>query len=186
MNIGIYSIQHISGKLYVGQSFDIDSRLKAHRYLLNRNDHHCKHLQHAWNKYGPSQFTKQQIICCSLEDLDVYEDLVFSTTPRYLLYNTQLKSRAGYIKDDATKTKISNTLKGRIRGPMSAETAGKISKALSKKHIIATNGAQILHFHSMASVKETLDISIQTVWNCLNGRQRQSKGWFFTQTSPNF
>ncbi len=54
---GIYMIQHISsGKKYVGRSKRIITRFSQHRVSLRRGVHFNKYLQHAWTKYGESDF----------------------------------------------------------------------------------------------------------------------------------
>ncbi len=57
MTIGIYQIQNkISGKVYIGQSQDVEYRLKDHLRLLKNNKHPNVHLQNSFNKHGESNF----------------------------------------------------------------------------------------------------------------------------------
>lgn len=57
MNSGIYKIINLlDGNLYIGSSININKRFKYHLYLLQKNKHHSKHLQNAWNKYGKNNF----------------------------------------------------------------------------------------------------------------------------------
>lgn len=58
MNIGaIYKITNIiNGKFYIGSAVDFDKRKKIHLYHLQKNSHHNKILQKAWNKYGIDSF----------------------------------------------------------------------------------------------------------------------------------
>ncbi|WEG18630.1 GIY-YIG nuclease family protein [Alkalihalophilus pseudofirmus] len=54
---GIYEIKNnLNNKVYVGSAVDIFTRWKNHINNLNRNTHHSKHLQNAWNKYGGGNF----------------------------------------------------------------------------------------------------------------------------------
>ena len=54
---GIYQIINIvNGKRYVGSAVDIEKRFKDHLFLLNKNNHHSRYFQNAWNKYGNSAF----------------------------------------------------------------------------------------------------------------------------------
>jgi group I intron endonuclease len=54
---GIYLIRHIAtGRAYVGSSVDFDARQRAHQRLLRRGQHHSRHLQQAWDKYGADAF----------------------------------------------------------------------------------------------------------------------------------
>lgn len=53
MTIGIYQIKNkINGKVYIGQSINIEKRLKRHLNDLRKLKHRNQHLQNAFNKYG--------------------------------------------------------------------------------------------------------------------------------------
>jgi group I intron endonuclease len=57
MWFSIYFITNIiDGKFYVGSSKNYKTRWSVHLNLLKNNNHHCKYLQHAWNKYGGENF----------------------------------------------------------------------------------------------------------------------------------
>jgi len=56
--IGIYKIEClVNGKLYIGQSKNIEGRFRQHTGKLNRRKHFNSYLQRAWNKYGEGSFT---------------------------------------------------------------------------------------------------------------------------------
>ncbi len=58
MSCGIYRIRNIvNGKFYVGQAVDFKHRWSGHKFLLEKVDHHAKHLENAWYQYGPDKFT---------------------------------------------------------------------------------------------------------------------------------
>lgn len=53
----IYKIRNVvNNKFYVGSTKNTKIRFQQHRRRLRRGDHHCKHLQAAWNKYGEDAF----------------------------------------------------------------------------------------------------------------------------------
>lgn len=89
--IGIYKIKNqVNGKIYIGQSINIEQRWYNHRNELN-GDRHCNgHLQAAWNKYGEENFIFEIIEECILKDIDNKEkywiDFYNSTNPN-LGYN---------------------------------------------------------------------------------------------------
>lgn len=54
---GIYLIiNKVNNKTYIGSSCDIKRRWRHHRQNLKKGNHHCVHLQRAWNKHGESNF----------------------------------------------------------------------------------------------------------------------------------
>lgn len=54
---GIYEIRNTTnGHRYIGSSVNIKQRWTDHKKRLKRGDHHCSHLQNAWNKYGRRVF----------------------------------------------------------------------------------------------------------------------------------
>jgi len=62
----IYSITNITNdKRYIGETMDVERRLKEHEEDLNNNKHHSYKLQQAWNTYGAESF-KFEVI----EELD--------------------------------------------------------------------------------------------------------------------
>jgi|SRR5690554_6146055 len=70
MLCGIYVIKNIlNGKIYVGSSVDIDKRWVRHKRELRKGQHHNKHLQSAYTKYGVENFTYDVIHECSPENL---------------------------------------------------------------------------------------------------------------------
>ncbi len=53
----IYKIINlVNGKFYVGSTVKHKDRFRCHRNRLRTNQHHAKHLQAAWNKYGEQNF----------------------------------------------------------------------------------------------------------------------------------
>lgn len=73
--IGIYKITNlVNNKIYIGQSKDVEHRIKDHISGLNHNKGHNPHLQNAWNKYGENNFKFEVIhILDSEDDLDYWE-----------------------------------------------------------------------------------------------------------------
>ena len=89
--MGIYMILNkTNGKIYIGQSVDIQARFKAHKNELNHNKHHNKHLQSAWNKDCEENF--EFIILCECEqnklnEFEQYYILTLDATNPEVGYN---------------------------------------------------------------------------------------------------
>jgi len=61
----IYKIINIvNGKFYLGSSIKIKKRKSTHFSKLKHNNHHCIHLQRAYNKYGKDNFIFEIINSC--------------------------------------------------------------------------------------------------------------------------
>lgn len=59
----------IDGKVYIGSTKDLYSRLGDHFKGLFGNYHNNRHLQFAWNKYGAENFTYKIVQFTSIENL---------------------------------------------------------------------------------------------------------------------
>ena len=71
---GIYQIKCLSNnKIYIGSSINIYQRWKNHKWNLNKNTHHSKHLQNCWNKYGESNFEFKILLICDQHNNLFYE-----------------------------------------------------------------------------------------------------------------
>jgi len=88
--IGIYGILNkINGKMYVGQSVNINSRFIRHRYHLNKGVHINVHLQRAWDKYGLDAFEFKVLAECEANELDVIEEQQANEVPIYVVQHRQ-------------------------------------------------------------------------------------------------
>ena len=55
--IGIYAIRNTkNGKMYIGESIDIEKRWKNHQEHLYNGNHHSYKLQSEWDKSRNNQF----------------------------------------------------------------------------------------------------------------------------------
>ena len=139
--IGIYKITNkLNGKVYIGQSRDIDARWRQH---INAKDKFAIH--NAIKKYGEENFKFEVLLECPADMLNVWErDMIalYDCMSPYG-YNlteggegckcseeTRLKLsniRKGKHFSEETKHKISESMKGKKRQPFSAETKKKMS-----------------------------------------------------------
>lgn len=107
---GIYLIKNIvNEKSYVGQSQDMNRRIKAHIRDLNRNAHCNPHLQKAWGKYGKDAFVFSVLEECPIELLNEREMYYIAKTDSFSSgYNMNMGggSSLGYRHTDETKRKL--------------------------------------------------------------------------------
>lgn len=72
---GIYKITNkVNGKIYIGQSSNLIGRWVKHKNFLKNDNHHNRHLQAAWNKYGEDNFIFEVIEECDIDELDDKEN----------------------------------------------------------------------------------------------------------------
>ena len=70
MGCGIYMITNIiNGKIYVGSSIDIKTRIMKHKYMLRRNKHVNQYLQSSFNKHSENSFIFEKLENCEFNDL---------------------------------------------------------------------------------------------------------------------
>jgi len=111
---GIYSITNkVNGKIYIGQSQNIEFRWFQHKNNLNKNKHVNTHLQNAWNKYGEDNFE-----FCIVEESE--ENLNEKEKHYIKLYNSNAElygynltsGGEGYSLNDDVKSRISISKRG--------------------------------------------------------------------------
>ena len=157
--IGIYKITNkVNGKSYIGQSNNIERRLKEHKYISSESN---KSLKRAYKKYGKDNFEFSILEECKLEELDEKEIYYINTLkPEYnrtiggngsanhivtneLKELLRIKGKQQWQKltDEQKQKIIINNLKGQPKGhKVSLETREKLricnlGKKQSKKTI---------------------------------------------------
>jgi group I intron endonuclease len=121
---GIYYIQHIaSGRTYVGSSYKIEHRWRAHKTSLQNNRHRNKFLQSAWNKYGAGAFQFSVVAECSRHELFSLEQMHLERIPKKDRYNfgdcAECPAR-GYRHTSEAKRKIAAASKQMWEDPLKA------------------------------------------------------------------
>jgi group I intron endonuclease len=132
---GIYWIfNKLNGKCYIGQSVNCESRLRSHRYSLNKNIHRNSYLQRAWNKYGEENFKFEILEECASEELDKLELEWLNYLGGYDDNETyNLGPICGGTVSEKTKEKLrqlnlnmSNSVKDRIRSTVKQHWANGV------------------------------------------------------------
>ena len=131
--IGIYKITSPSGKVYIGQSINIEKRWKLHKGMYY--SHGISKIYNSLKKYGPENHKFEIIEECSIEQLDereIYWVNYYNSIKEGL--NISLGGEGGNMTEE-TKQKISKAKKDHIcyQNP---ERGNKISQKLKgRKHI---------------------------------------------------
>lgn len=131
---GVYSIVHVaSGKRYVGSTTAILAyRWTEHRWALRAGRHHNRHLQYAWNKYGPTAFIFEVLERCPTELTLAREEFWISffcacdPAKGYNLCGARRNS-LGVKRTAETRLKMSLSQKGRR---LTAEHRARLSEAM--------------------------------------------------------
>lgn len=160
LEVGIYKITSPSGKVYIGQSRDINKRWTQYVSLNCKGQ---KRLYKSFNKYGASEHSFEIVEICLFEELNDRERhwqdhysvtgkeglngclVDTSTLPR--VYSQEVKdkirqSKLGKKQSEETRKKITEARKGKYIGESapnfgnkhSAETKSKMSKAHKGKY----------------------------------------------------
>jgi group I intron endonuclease len=164
MTVGIYQIRNIlDGKVYVGQSQNIEQRWRLHRSVLTRAKHANKHLQCAWNKYGQSSFVFEILEICLIENLTTQEQFWLDTKYAYRRnsgYNLGLCADSptrGRSPSVETRAKISLAGKGKahtveVRTKMSTAHRGVPLSPEHCAHITAGQKGRIVTVETRAKM----------------------------------
>ena len=129
---GVYEIQNgITGRMYVGSSVNIRERGVQHVRDLNKGVHRCKHLQHAWNKYGSGSFVFVVLELCEVNRLVSQENAwMVSRNVFKNGYNTYTSSATGrgyrqsieHVRN-RTMHRVGSTLPDNVRQAVSKSNA---------------------------------------------------------------
>ncbi len=128
---GIYIITClINGKVYVGRSVSVLSRLGGHKSKLKENKHANIYLQRAWNKYGEEKFSFELLEEWDIEFLPSMETWwinILNSTNRDSGYNLALPNHKKVgLASEETKKKMS---KNSLRKPWTVEQRAKFLKS---------------------------------------------------------
>jgi len=131
--IGIYSITSPDGKVYIGQSWDINDRWSAHR----KGSKHCKKLIESLLKFGCENHIFK--VCHELPKdteqsvLNKYEQLYMDAFRDVGIELLNLREGGGRGRhSEESKLRMSNSNKGRI---ISEEAKAKMSLAKKGKRL---------------------------------------------------
>lgn len=177
---GIYCIENlINHKKYIGQSIDIYSRWKHHRYLLNRGIHDNKKLQNAWDKYGNDNFLFYIIQENEVLELDDWEKYYINLYDSYKNgYNKDLGGKSNKIITEETRSKMSNRMRNLTEDECEKYRRGQHSRPIYQ---INMNGEIIKEWYGAREASKKLNFSQSSIFECLHHTRWTYRGyiWLF-------
>lgn len=194
MSIGIYVITSPSNKIYVGQSWNIESRKKAYQYLK------CKDQPRIYNsllKYGWSSHTFESIFelrsDISQEWLNYWEQFFmdYYRSEGYELLNLkEAGSNGKHSEITILKMKKLKTKFNGMRGKKLSEEVIQKMKAAQKNHKPThfksveqydLKGNLLATHDTMRSAAKTVNGSHNCISGVCSGLRKHHKGFFWKQ-----
>jgi group I intron endonuclease len=195
--IGIYKITSPSGKVYIGQSIDIEKRFK---YYKRKSCNGQTILLRSFNKYGVENH-KFEILCeCEIFELNqkerYYQDLysVLENGLNCILTKTNDKSGVGVKHTEETKLKISIANTGKIKsietrlllsknkigntiwvGRKHNENTKKLMSENSKSRSMLLDLNTGVFYYSMSEYCNLYNLKISTLYTQLSGKRKKNK-----------
>lgn len=194
--IGIYIIKNTAnGKVYIGQSVDVEYRICNHFSCLKHNRHDNEHMQRSYN-VDPDAFSWDLLCECKESELDEKEIQYIkdynSTDPQYG-YNRSYGGQQYHRATLETRRKMSESKKGKkfteehckkigianSRRRLSEETKRKIASHRGKAVLqYSLDDEFIMRHESVKAAAEYVGLkSRNSIRNVINGICEQSAGF---------
>jgi hypothetical protein len=129
METGIYRLRFSDGSCYLGSSTRASKRMANHLWTLQNGEHYNAAVQSAWGRHNA--VSCEMVLICREEDLLFYEQLCLDGLNPSLNHN--LAGRSSEPPSEATRLKMSLSMKGENTRPRTQEWKEKISKTLLER-----------------------------------------------------
>jgi group I intron endonuclease len=155
--IGIYKITNPKGKIYIGQSKNINDRFNSYKKLK----HHCSlqpKLFNSLKKYGPENHIFEIIEECSLEQLnerEIYYIDKFKSYLKGLNLTSGGEGCKGYIPTESKRKKHSEIMTGSIKKEYVKEKISKSLKGKQKPNGFAENLSYLMKENNKNKIEKT-------------------------------
>jgi len=191
--VGVYKIENqTTGRIYVGSSVDVKTRIRKHLGALRGDYHTNSRLQYAFNKYGEGDFEINILEETNESNLlnreQFYMDKFSAVTQGY----NRCPSAHGFRHSEESKIKMSKAKMGQPgywkNRTIPQEVANKISKTLrgncnaaKKIKQLTKQGILIRVWDSATAVQRELNFNSGNIRSCANGRLKSACGfkWSF-------
>ena len=181
---GIYRIRNIkNGKMYIGQSVNIEHRKSCHFSDLKKNRHRNVHLQRAYN-VSPEDFVFEVVCVCEEEELnglEFYFIKKYKTTNDKFGYNLDAGGNGIGRMAEETKRKLSEAKKGNksMCGiKLSDEWKKHLSEAQPHKRKIRCIETNII-YDSFADAARKTGLNRTKIVSCCTGKRKSTGGFHF-------
>lgn len=193
---GIYIIIcRANCRFYIGSSKDLRARWVAHRSDLRRGDHGNQHLQHAWAKYGESQFTVGVMEYCPESDIISREQHYLDTYRAYEIgfnINPQAGTCEGRPHSDKAKAKIRAFHIGRKHSPETCKRMSEsrrrntawVRRRTEKEYTLVSPSGEIVSGRNVSAFARERGLQISNVRLVLRGLSKHTEGWRLPTTDP--
>ena len=177
--VGIYKITSPTGRVYIGQSKNIEKRFQNHKspYNLNKNTK----LYNSFKKYGVENHTFEIIVECKTSELDNLEELYGE---QYKVLEEGLNHRLGEGKwqdrtlTDSHKEHIREATKGRKWSKEVIQKRKESMKGKNTQQIRCTTDGKV--FPSIQAATEHYNLKWRKyVEDICSGRAKHIKGLHF-------
>ena len=206
MGISVYSITHTaSGRFYVGQSVKTAMRLSRHRNMLKRGDHHCLHLQRAWNAYGEEafEFSRIQSFGSAEEAIKAEQLILDALFSEKILFNSANSNDPKHViayartKEACKRHSITRSESPYLLGKL-AEARSRVTAESHKKRVATwrINGMRghnklpvqainyksgvLITYPSLQEAARATGACAGNIHQCCNGLRKSANGFTFT------
>ena len=202
---GIYCIENkINGMRYVGRAKHIEKRWRTHKSQLRKGNHVNRYLQRAWNKYGEAAFDFYVLEECLPDDLreaeiewiarlGTFENgynltiggegqlgkrLTEEQKKHLSAINTGKRNpNYGIKRSEETRKRMSNAMKGKLRGIMPQSQREAISRGNKgkqrpwfNKRVMCVETGDV--FDSISIAANETGISISGISSVCRGKRK--------------
>lgn len=180
--IGIYRIRNTSnGKVYIGQSVNIEQRWRQHLYELRHDSHHSPHLQYAYNQ-DPDSLVFEVVCQCDECDLNEIEIALIkkynSDNPKFG-YNIEHGGNGTGKMSEETKRKLSESKKGNtamVGKKLTDEWKTHLSEAQPHKRKIICIETEAVYDSAFDASRKT-EILRTNIVQCCTGHKKSAGGY---------
>lgn len=192
--IGIYKITNPKGKIYIGQSTNINKRFKQYKIIDCKNQ---IKLYNSLSKYNPENHLFEILEECEeelLNEKEIYWGSKFNVLDKNGLNlklgngkgscseqtkNKMRKAKIGKKDSELTKQTKSQSAKGRIKSTKWRQNISNSHPTKKPVEQYSLGGAKINEYISINETARQTGIRVGDISACCNGKQKTAFGFIF-------